>query len=279
MIKDRLGDRMKAYERVNRTYLPRRMPLIIRIDGKAFHSYTRGLVRPFDAVLMKSMHETARYLCKNIEGCRLAYTQSDEISLLLTDYETFGTQPWFDKNLQKIVSVASSMATAAFNKAFRAAVYEWEEDNLPDWFDGNPHEDIDPNLLKLSRIYSSKFDGAMFDARAFILPKEEVCNYFIWRQQDASRNSVQMVGRAYFSSKELHKKCNEDVRDMLYQYRGVNWDDLPTPQKRGVCIIREKYQKDGADRSRWIVDNDIPVFTQDRDYIDRYVRCDECHGS
>ena len=274
MNRDRLGDRMKTYERVNRTYLPRRMPLIIRVDGKAFHSYTRGFQRPFDSVLMKSMHETARYLCQNIEGCRLAYVQSDEISLLLTDYETFSTQPWFDKNLQKIVSIAASMATAAFNKAFRVATFEWEENHLPDWFDGNPHEDIDPKLIKLSSIYNSKFDGAMFDARAFVLPKEEVCNYFIWRQQDASRNSIQMVGRAYFSHNQLDHKNSDDVQDMLFTQCAVNWNDLPIPQKRGVCIVREKYQKDGADRSRWIVDQQIPVFTQDREYIDRYVRCE-----
>ena len=274
MNRDRLGDRMKTYEYVNRTYLPRRMPLIIRIDGKAFHSYTRGFQRPFDPVLIKSMHETAQYLCSNIEGCRLAYVQSDEISLLLTDYETFSTQPWFDKNLQKIVSVAASMATAAFNKAFRLATFEWEEDHLPDWFDGNPHKDIDPEMIKLSKTYNSKFDGAMFDARAFVLPKEEVCNYFIWRQQDASRNSVQMVGRAYFSHKQLDYKNSDDVQDMLFTQHAVNWNDLPIPQKRGVCIVREKYQKDGVDRSRWIVDQQIPVFTQDREYIDRYVRCE-----
>jgi hypothetical protein len=124
MRKDNLGDRMKSYENITRTYLPSRMPIIIRIDGKAFHTFTKGFKKPFDDILMRAMEETAAALCRDIEGVKVAYTQSDEISLLITNNDTWETQPWFGNNLQKMVSVAASIATLAFNRAF------WREVNM-----------------------------------------------------------------------------------------------------------------------------------------------------
>lgn len=123
----------------------------------------------------------------------------------------------------------------------------------------------------MSRNYGGKYDKAMFDARAFTLPKEEVCNYFIWRQQDASRNSVQMVAQSLFSHKQLHGKNTGELQDMMFTEHGVNWNDYPTHQKRGACIVKEYYEKEGATRSRWVPDLEIPIFTQDRDYIDKCV--------
>ena len=116
--KDILSDRMKTYENVNRTYLTRRTPVIIRLDMRAGHTFTKGFQKPFDEIFMKSMRETMKYLCENIQGCKLGYTQSDEISLLLVDYDDINTAAWFDYNILKIVSVSASMATLAFNKAF-----------------------------------------------------------------------------------------------------------------------------------------------------------------
>ena len=244
---------MKSYENVSRLYLPRRMPLIIRIDGKAFHSFTRGFKKPFDDILMASMRDTAVQLCKYIEGCKVAYTQSDEISLLLTDYDSINTEPWFRKNLIKIVSIAASVATLEFNRAYESHVKE-------------ASSDID--MRHMINVYLPRIGTALFDARAFVLPKDEVCNYFIWRQQDASRNSIQMVGQAHFSHKELQGKNCDMIQEMLYMHHGINWNDLPIPQKRGLCIIKEKYLKDDVERSRWIADENIPIFTQDRYYID-----------
>lgn len=259
--KDSLGDRMKGYENISRIYLTKRMPIIIRIDGKAFHSYTKGLKRPFDDILIKAMQDTAKYLCANIMGCKLAYTQSDEISLLLIDYEKNETQPWFENNLQKMASVAASMATMAFN-------HFWGDDSAID----------DEDYAKLIR---SKWGLAMFDARVFVLPKEEVCNYFIWRQQDAARNSIQMVAQSLFSHKELQKKSCNVLQEMMFQLKGINWNDYQTVYKRGSCITRETYpvldyvddvgNTSVAMRSRWTVDKEIPIFTQDRDYIERWV--------
>lgn len=259
MNKDNLGKRMKEYEKTSRTFLTKRIPIIIRIDGKAFHTFIKGFKKPFDDILMGAMWETTKYLCKNIQGCKLGYTQSDEISLLLTNYENIDTCAWFDNNIQKMVSISASMATLAFNNSFRGMVL----DELA--YYKREDESYHKTLKK-------RLDLAMFDSRAFTLPKEEVVNYFIWRQQDATRNSVQMVGQANFSHKQLHGKSCNNIQEILFQEKGINWNDIPTYQKRGVCIIKEQYKLDNEQktlRNRWIVDKNIPVFTQNRDYIEK----------
>jgi tRNA(His) 5'-end guanylyltransferase len=281
---DDLGNRMKGYENISRYYLTKKTPVIIRIDGKAFHTFTRGFKRPFDDVLIKAMQETAQYLCKNITGCKLAYTQSDEISLLLVDYERNESQPWFANNLQKMCSVSASMATMAFSKAFSKAFDEWGRANLPDWDEGGTDKPVDENLLKLCKVYGNAEEkGAMFDARVFVIPKEEVCNYFIWRQQDASRNSIQMVAQSIFSEKELNRKNTKQQQEMIFQKTGINWNNYDTVYKRGSCCIKSETtttcasEENGkvktwtAERPHWFIDKDIPIFTQDRNYIDKYV--------
>lgn len=271
--KDSLGDRMKSYEGISRIYLTKRVPVIIRIDGKAFHSFTKGFRRPFDEILIKAMQETAKYLCKNIMGCKIAYTQSDEISLLLEDYERVETQPWFENNLQKIVSVSASMATMAFNRAFADAVNErysyYTGINADEWTGST--EEFD----KLFDNYFAKIGTAMFDSRVFILPKEEVCNYFIWRQQDATRNSIQMVAQSLFSHRQLQNKNCDQLQEMMFQEHNINWNDYPTVYKRGSCVTKEQYTENDVTRSRWVVDTNIPIFTQDRNYIDRLVFLNE----
>lgn len=273
---DDLGNRMKGYENISRYYLTKKTPVIIRIDGKAFHTFTRGFQRPFDDVLIKAMQETAKYLCKNIMGCKLAYTQSDEISLLLVDYEQNESQPWFANNLQKICSVSASMATMAFSKAFDGEVDMWGRKTFEFWDDGGYDPDVyqpEQELLNQCTAYGTAMrKGAMFDARAFIIPKEEVCNYFIWRQQDASRNSIQMVAQSIFSEKELNRKNTKQQQEMIFQKTGINWNNYDTVYKRGSCCIKESYLTDNnTERTKWIIDKDIPIFTQDRNYIDKYV--------
>lgn len=258
-IKDALGDRMKNnYENRSKTYLTRRMPVLIRLDGKAFHTFTRGMKKPFDEVLIKTMQETAKFLCENIQGCKIAYTQSDEITLLLTDYDELNTDAWFDYNVQKMCSVSSSMATLSFNKSFRDNVYSSDADELDS--NGTQYES-----------YSNKIDTAMFDSRVFNIPKEEVCNAFIWRQQDATRNSINMVGQYYFTQKQMHGKNTNQVQEMLWQEKDINFNDLPVYQKRGTCIIKEEYQHDDTTRTRWTADLNIPIFTQNREYIEKYI--------
>ncbi|AHN66639.1 tRNA-His guanylyltransferase [Bacillus phage Bcp1] len=236
---DKFGNRMKGYENAYRTKLPQRMPVIVRIDGKAFHTYTKGMNRPFDSTLAYTMWETCQYLAKNVMGCKLAYTQSDEISLLITNYEKLTTQSWFDNNLQKIVSVAASLATAKFNEVMRESY---------------PKKEL-----------------ALFDARAWVLPQDEVNNYFLWRQQDATKNSISMVAQANFPHKALQGLNGKQLQDKLMLEKDINWNDLPVWQKRGVCIVKEFYTKNGALRSRWAVDENTPVFSQDTGYINGLV--------
>jgi tRNA(His) 5'-end guanylyltransferase len=266
--KDSLGDRMKNnYENRAKTYLTRRMPVIIRLDGKAFHTFTKGLKKPYDEIFHNAMNATMKYLCENIQGCKLGYTQSDEITLLLTDYDTLDTDAWFDNNVQKICSVSASMATMAFNKNLNKYYVE----TCCDLGSFIEHDEYMTTLKK-------KLNTAMFDSRCFNIPKEEVTNCFIWRQQDATRNAIQMLGQCNFSHKELHSKSCSDIQDMLMTQKGINFNDMPTEFKRGVCCIKEIYQdpdvdiKDGAcPRTRWVFDKEIPIFTQDRDYVERYV--------
>lgn len=240
MTKDDLGDRMKRYEECHNILLTRRLPLIIRIDGKAFHGLK--LNKPFDEEFAYFMSQTAKKLCENIQGAVLAYTQSDEISVLVRDDQTLTTEAWFGKKLQKIVSVSASMATAFFNKMVHDAV------------------SIDKEGYERFNVTVN------FDSRAFILPPAEVCSYFIWRQQDASRNSVQMAARSIFSHKECENKNNSELQEMLFQ-EGINWNDFPTYFKRGLCVVRDKdlAQVEGP---YWYVDTNIPIFTEDRNYVE-----------
>lgn len=275
-VHDDLGVRMKTfYEQIPKTKLMRRCPVAIRIDGKAFHTFTRGFQKPFDEVLIKSMQETMKYLCENIQGCVLGYTQSDEITLILIDYKKLTSSAWFDYEVQKICSIATSMATMAFNESFSKIYSKLYRDKI----------EHGENVDELVKTYAFKAGKAMFDARCFNIPKEEVTNLVYWRQLDASRNSIQMVGQANFSHKELQNKSCNDIQDMLMTQKGINWNDLPTYQKRGSCCVRNKIiietdsvmataqlRDTSKSENEWIIDTDIPIFRNEgREYIDRLV--------
>ena len=264
-MNDKLGDRIKNYyEDRTRTKLARRTNTIIRIDGKAFHTYTRGLDRPFDRGLMEDMDKTTEFLCQNIQGAKFGYVQSDEISILLTDYDDITTDAWFDGNLQKMASIAASLATAKFNELRLIR---------------NMHENSD-GLNAIEVIDSTKL--AMFDARVFQIPyQEEVINYFIWRQQDASRNSVSSVAQSLYSAKELHGKKTNEMQEMIFQ-KGINWNDYTPREKRGSLIrkverkhTREQGYHEGTwipkkveyMRSVWEADPETPIFSQEKGYL------------
>ena len=235
-----LAKRMKKYEAVSKGTLMTRMPVILRIDGKAFHTYTRGFRRPFDSILMVAVQETMKYLCENIQGCVLGYTQLDEISLVLIDYKKFTSSAWFDNEIQKMVSIAASMAT------------------------------MELAMKEGCAVYRERAGLAQFDCRAFNLSKEEVTNYLCWRQADATRNSIQMVGQAHFPHRELQNKSCNEIQDMLMLQKGINWNDLLIEQKRGSCAIKKEYLfEDGSYRTHWVIDKEIPIFKGDgRDYIE-----------
>lgn len=248
-VNDALGTRMKTYyEDPAKTSLIRRMPVAIRVDGKAFHTFTRGFQKPYDRLLMTTMQETMLYLCENIQGCILGYTQSDEITLILVDYQKLETSAWFDNEVEKICSVSASMATLAFNKFFDANVC-----NL----------DPDVSSEKSNAYYMASQRGALFDSRCFNIPKEEVTNLIYWRQLDAMRNSVQMAGRAVFSHRELEHRNTDEIKAMLLA-RGIDWEAYATDEKRGSCCVKGL--------QGWAIDREIPIFRgAAREYIDKLV--------
>lgn len=230
--RDSLGDRMKLYEQAARTLLPRRLPVIIRVDGKAFHTLTRGCEKPFDHRLGNAMANTAAIMCGEIQGAQLAYTQSDEISVLVNSYKRHNSSAWFDNQVQKMVSVAAGIASAHFTMTYG----------------------------KL----------AVFDARVFVMPESDVCNYFVWRQQDAVRNSIQALAQSLYSHKELHQKTQPMLQEMCFA-KGHNWNDLPVRWKRGVCVTRVAVETDTGTRSHWAADWETPTFTQQRSYIEQHL--------
>lgn len=198
-----LGDRMKAYEAAQRAVLPRRTYTLLRLDGRSFHSYLRGCERPFDETFMADMDVVAEALCAEVSGAAVAYTQSDEISILITDFAALGTQPWFGGVVAKVLSVSASLATAVLNER-------------------RPGK------------------RALFDARVFTMADPvEVANYFIWRQRDAVRNSISMAAQARFSHRRLHGVSSGGMQELLFTEAGINWNDYPAGCKRGRVTVRQ----------------------------------------
>lgn len=249
----KLDERMKKYEYVTRHYLMCRTPVIVRIDGKAFHTFTKGMKKPFDPIFMESMQDTMKYLCENVQGCVLGYCQSDEISLLLIDYDTFETSAWFDNNLSKIISITSSLASVYFNQQFSLNLLDYRI---------KAKQNNNRDIIYENNLYSNISRLPIFDSRAFNLQKEEVNNYFVWRQQDAIKNAIQMIGRAYFTRKELENKSGQDIVDMLDNIK-VNYHSYTTSEKRGTCYIKTN--------KGWELDTEIPIFKEDKDYIEKLI--------
>lgn len=253
----KIDERMKKYEYVTRNHLTIRTPVVVRIDGKAFHTFTKGLISPYDELLAQAMEETMLYLCENVQNCVLGYRQSDEISLLLIDYKTFVSQPWFDNNISKIVSITASMATAKFNESFKRLAKETISKLLNDVY---LKELSDEEREKYISVLENKIKTlALFDSRAFNLPREEVANYFLWRQNDAVKNSIASTGQKYFSAKQLNGKNGMQIKEMLLD-KGINWEDYPTVFKRGICARKNE-------NGKWISDREIPIFKNNFEYI------------
>ena len=260
-----LAKRMKGYENCYRIYLPRRSAVIVRIDGRAFHSFTKGFARPYDEIFMSAMQSTMKDLCENISGCKFGYHQSDEISLVLTDYETINTEPWFNNNLQKIVSISAAMATFYFGNHFRKLLSEVYHD-----------KNVSSEQLRVyQKAYSTKL--CVLDSRAFIVPREEVVNVFYWRQLDCIRNSIQMAGQANFSHRELQNKNCNDIQEMLFSQKGINWaKDYPPEFRNGSACYKkltDVITPDGitVQRNKWFIDKNIPKFSAEPEFINKHI--------
>ena len=246
LVHDALGNRMKKYESVSKGVLMSRTPVAIRVDGKAFHTFTKKLNKPFDAVFMNAMIQTMEVMCEDIQNCIFGYVQSDEITFILKDYEQLNTSAWFDNEIQKLCSVSASMATYYFNHYFRV------EAHRAIW--ANPNSDYAATLT------SCIATPAMFDARCFNIPREEVVNLIYWRQLDAVRNSIQACGQAKYSHRQLHKASCEVIKEMLRQ-DGIPWENLPTFKQRGTCCRREN--------GEWVTDYAMPMLVKEgRAYLE-----------
>lgn len=232
MSKCPIMKRMKVnYENRYETFLTRRTPVIIRLDGKAFHTYTKGLEKPFDIDLTYSLAETAIYLCENISGAKCAYTFSDEISILVTDYDNLGTQAWFDYSLNKVLSVSASYATFKFNQLMFELVKQ----------------------------------PAIFDSRAFNIPEHDCNNYFVARQKDCVKNSIGQCVNSKFSAKQLHGKSNEQRLDMLFE-SGFDWHELASNYKYGTFIKRVERVENGFTRRPFDI-VETPLFKDEPNVI------------
>jgi len=270
--RDGLGDRMKNnYENRAKTYLLRRTPVIIRLDGCHFHTFTRGFAKPFDKRLMEAMQETALKLCKNIQGCVFGYTQSDEITLVLVDYNNIDTDAWFDYSVEKMCSVASSMCTLYFNRIFHQKIRGFVNEHAHVVNDPQTYgEELSESVGKLIQKYQKAVEiGATFDARVFNVPEGEVTNCVLCRQQDCSRNSISSLAQAYFSPKELHGKNGSQMQDMLMEKYSINWNDLSIPEKRGTAIV-----KNGE--GNWVIDEEMPILRgEGREYLESRIHFEE----
>lgn len=271
----KLGERMKSYEHVWKQKLIRRMPVIIRLDGKAFHTFTKKFKRPFDDIFIDAMQRTTKYLVENIQGCKFGYTQSDEISLLITDYDTYDTEAWFDNNIQKIVSISAAMASVFFNKQITL-------NHVDHMIRNKDNRDIEYENAVLVAMSTDP----VFDARVFNLDKDEVCNYFIWRQEDWIKNAIGMIARMVFSEKELYNKSTIERKQMVID-SGYDMSEFKIYHMRGSAVYDgEQYKPYDSENGnlnneneiisdRIIIDKEIPIFKEDRNFIEKYVYLDD----
>jgi tRNA(His) guanylyltransferase len=224
-----LTTRMKGYEDAFRYYFTKRTPLIVRLDGKSFSTWTKPL-ETFDMRMSNWMQEAVKYAMAEIQGCVFAFSVSDEISLFLRDWDKLTTCAWFDNNLQKIASVSASLVTAKFNETVKDSGY---------------------------RLNNGKL--ATFDSRAFTLPKDEVVNYFIWRQHEGIRNSVQMLGQELFGHAAIKGMNNNEVkRKIEIEKPEQSWDKLDPIFRHGFAIRKDEDA----------ITTSVPLFKEDRQYIE-----------
>ncbi len=264
MDKTSLGDRMKCYEAAYNFVFPIRLPLMLRLDGVHFSKNVKRWKskKPYDARLAYAMQMTCKGLAEKIPGVQLVYSQSDEITILIRDDMSNDTQPWHGKELNKIMSIASAKASNLFNYYFFKGHVQYEYEEM-----------------------------AEFDCRGYVVPEYEVFNSLLWRQRDCTKNSVSMLARTMFSTKQLHKKNGSEMQDMMMLQHGVNWNDMPTAFKRGFCVVKKDMPKEvpARDENRkvipgkmetimrpeWVVDLEIPIFTQEPEYVTRFTRNSE----
>ena len=277
-----LDKRMKRYEASSDICLTRRTPVVLRFEMCHGHTFAKGFDKPFDVIFMYSMQKTMQCLCESIQGAVFGYTQSDEITIVLCDYKRLDTDAWFDYRLEKMCSVGASMASRFFNKYFMEAVEKLNSARTSNElnkifrgiFKASSMSDMfkDTEIPDISKVpydtYKRRYFTADFDCRAFNIPKEEVCNCVIWRQNDAEKNSVQTLAQSMYSQKELNGIKTNQLQDKMFTEKGINWNELETACKRGTAC---KKNSEGA----WEVDYEMPIVKKNREYVEDLVYCKE----
>ena len=236
-----LSDRMKTYEDASQYKFTPLMPVVIRIKCANIDSVSRSFRQPFDNVFHKTMRQTARALGEAIPNCFFAYTYSDEVNLLVTDYNT-NNKACYNNNMQKIVSMSSSIATVMFNKFFAQNV------SFTD---------------KTRWRYTGHLNEAIFESKAFIIPKEELVNYFVWRQYRGFRHTIDVVAGSEFSSEELKGKTLNQKQDMLLKQKEIDINRVKPDKKHGFCVF--------LTTNGWVIDLDIPLFSKNKEYIEKFL--------
>lgn len=226
MDKSKMGNRMKGYEKITRTFLMENTPVIIRIDGKAFHTYTKPYEFPFSDALKDVFLYTIKKTLLHLQGFTLGYYQSDEVSFFIENYKNIKSDLWFDGNIQKITSVIASIFTGYFNEY----------------------------AISLTGFTDTL---AFFDARTFNIPKEEIVNYFYWRYKDNKRNYIQSLASEYYSHKDRQGKNTQQLFDMI-ESTGVDvYKDIPSCYRNGTFFYKEKRIIDKIERKVLILDPDV----------------------
>ena len=254
MDKTTLGDRIKAYEKAYDTDIIRRVPVIVRVDGKGFSKWTKatGMKKPFDIRMCSMMSKAMRDTAEKIEGCVFAYTQSDEITFVLRNDQSLESVPWFGNRVQKICSIVASMVSAHFS------------------------------------TYAYSDPLAYFDARVFAVPSvQEAINVLVWRQNDAVKNSIssacyyevaKVTGKKT-ARKLMHGLNQKQQQELLFKTTGINWNDYPVKFKRGTGCYRITYETEingnKCTRSMWTIDDHIPQFTKDIGFLDKILLSEE----
>lgn len=259
-----LSEKMKRLEDVTNIKLERKTPVIMRLDGRAFSKYTKGLDKPFDKDLSEVFQWVAFKLKENLDNVKFIYSQSDEINILMTDWTKDTTDAWFTYRVQKMVSVAAGITTALFNSRVEKIINKYAS-QISDIEEAQfkPVEEFTP-VEKKYFVWKGKQYKAVFDCRVFNVSMEDVVPYFIYRQKDAMRNSVQALAQSYYSHTQLDKKKQAEMKQLVLDKANVDYDKLPMLQKAGFTIY-----KDTSDN--WIVDTDIPEFMTNRDYISKFL--------
>jgi len=252
--KNNLKKEALEYETKAELWLETKVPVFVRVDGKSFRNFTKKFQKPFDPVLTKTMQQTMKKLCEEAEGCVYAYAANDEITLVLTDYHRWNSTPWLDYRVQKVSTIAASIATIAFNKFFF--------ENKEEFYRTYQGEDKETLYAAYNEACNK---GALFDGRCFNVPEHRVCEMIYYRQLECRRNSIRSLARKYFTVKELLGRCNDEVLEMLKTQKGIDWNNTPNEYRIGSACTKGP-NPFGA-KKKWCIDRHMPMLCDGKEDI------------